>query len=74
MMQLVRIHAKIQKFLGHPEAVCCMIFTDDGEYILLSLLERDILQFGGLMVAKKSRPAVFLANFTLSRFLKFYIK
>ena len=31
-------HKKIRKFSGHPEVVRCMIFTDDGEYILSSAL------------------------------------
>ncbi|CAN1225674.1 WD repeat-containing protein 43 [Linum perenne] len=29
-------HQKIQKFSGHPGAVRCMIFTDDGKFILSS--------------------------------------
>ncbi|CAN0877372.1 WD repeat-containing protein 43 [Linum grandiflorum] len=29
-------HQKLQKFSGHPGAVRCMIFTDDGKYILSS--------------------------------------
>ncbi|CAL1413155.1 unnamed protein product [Linum trigynum] len=33
-------HRKIQKFSGHPGAVRCMIFTDDGKYILSASGER----------------------------------
>ncbi|CAL1397317.1 unnamed protein product [Linum trigynum] len=33
-------HRKIQKFSGHPGSVRCMIFTDDGKYILSASGER----------------------------------
>ncbi|XP_058082899.1 uncharacterized protein LOC131230891 isoform X2 [Magnolia sinica] len=60
---------KIQKFSGHPVAVRCMIFTEDGKYILSSALgERYIAMWKIDGVKKQSascvlsmdHPAVFL--------------
>ena len=60
---------KIQKFSGHPGAVCCVIFTDGGEYILSSAIgERYIAVWriddsekqSASCVLAMEHPAVFL--------------
>ncbi|KAM0962649.1 hypothetical protein ACFX14_021772 [Malus domestica] len=62
-------HKKIQKFSGHPGAVRCMIFTEDGKYILSSAVgERYIAVWsidGGKkqsasVVLKMEHPAIFV--------------
>ncbi|KAL7252143.1 hypothetical protein ACSBR1_013901 [Camellia fascicularis] len=62
-------HTKIQKFSGHPGAVRCMIFTDDGKYILSSAVAERYVAVWKLDGGKKQssccvltmdHPAVFL--------------
>ncbi|KAI8004475.1 hypothetical protein LOK49_LG08G01317 [Camellia lanceoleosa] len=62
-------HTKIQKFSGHPGADRCMIFTDDGKYILSSAVaERYVAvwkldsgkQQSSCCVLTMDHPAVFL--------------
>lgn len=62
-------YKKIQKFSGHPGAVRCMIFTDDGKYILSSAAAERYVAVWKLDGGKKQsaccvlamdHPAVFL--------------
>lgn len=62
-------HTKIQKFSGHPGPVRCMIFTDDGKYILSSAVAEHYVAVWKLDGGKKQssccvltmdHPAVFL--------------
>ncbi|XP_076920662.1 uncharacterized protein LOC143581864 [Bidens hawaiensis] len=52
-------HKKIQKFSGHPVAVRCMTFSDDGKYVISSAVgERDIAIWGIDGSKKKSASCV----------------
>ncbi|XP_042052176.1 WD repeat-containing protein 43-like [Salvia splendens] len=62
-------HKKLQKFSGHPGAVRCMIFSEDGKYVLSSAVgERYIAVWeidgskkkSGSVVLAMDHPAVFL--------------
>ncbi|XP_047950588.1 WD repeat-containing protein 43 [Salvia hispanica] len=62
-------HKKLQKFSGHPGAVRCMIFSEDGKYVLSSAVgERYIAVWeidgnkkkSGSVVLAMEHPAVFL--------------
>ncbi|XAR57036.1 hypothetical protein NMG60_11025037 [Bertholletia excelsa] len=62
-------HKKIQKFSGHPGAVRCLIFTDDGKYIISSAVAERYVAVWKIDGSKKQsaycvlamdHPAVFL--------------
>lgn len=62
-------HRKIQKFSGHPAAVRCMIFSEDGKYILSSAVAERYVAAWRIDGSKKKlasfvlamdHPAVFL--------------
>ncbi|GFZ09041.1 transducin family protein [Actinidia rufa] len=62
-------HTKIQKFSGHPGSVRCMVFTNDGKYILSSAISERYVALWKLDGGKKQsaccvlamdHPAVFL--------------
>ncbi|RVW99095.1 hypothetical protein CK203_018993 [Vitis vinifera] len=54
-------HKKIQKFSGHPGAVRCMIFTDDGEYILSSAIGERYIAVWRIDGSKKQSASCVLA-------------
>ncbi|KAF7813528.1 WD repeat-containing protein 43 [Senna tora] len=70
-------HQKIQKFSGHPGPVRCLVFTEDGKYILSSAVGERYVAVWSIGGAKKKsascvlamdHPAVFLdSRCTLSR-------
>ncbi|XP_054790516.1 U3 small nucleolar RNA-associated protein 5-like, partial [Prosopis cineraria] len=62
-------HKKIQKFFGHPGSVRCLVFTEDGKYILSSAVGERYVAIWRIDGAKKKsvscvlameHPAVFL--------------
>ncbi|KAJ1383308.1 WD40/YVTN repeat-like-containing domain superfamily [Sesbania bispinosa] len=69
-------HKKIQKFSGHPGSVRCMVYTDDGKYILSSAVGERYVAVWRIDGAKKQsascvlameHPAVFLDSRCIDR-------
>ncbi|KAB1213921.1 WD repeat-containing protein 43 [Morella rubra] len=54
-------HKKIQKFSGHPGAVRCMIFTEDGKYILSSAVGERYIAVWRISGDKKQSASCVLA-------------
>ncbi|XP_038876234.1 WD repeat-containing protein 43 [Benincasa hispida] len=54
-------HKKIQKFSGHPGAVRCMVFTEDGRYILSSAVGERYVVVWSLDGGKKQSASCVLA-------------
>ncbi|XP_050373548.1 uncharacterized protein LOC126791178 [Argentina anserina] len=54
-------HKKIQKFSGHPGAVRCMIFTENGKYILSSAVGERYIAVWHIDGAKKQSASAVLA-------------
>lgn len=54
-------YKKIQKFSGHPGAVRCMIFTDDGKYIISSAVGEKYIAVWGIDGSKKQSASCILA-------------
>lgn len=54
-------HKKIQKFSGHPGAVRCMIFTEDGKYILSSAVGERYVAIWAISGGKKQSASCVLA-------------
>ncbi|GFZ21715.1 transducin family protein [Actinidia rufa] len=67
--QLFRSHTKIQKFSGHPGSVRCMVFTDDGNYILSSAISERYIALWKLDGGKNQSACCFLAMDHLAVFL-----
>ncbi|GFZ21765.1 transducin family protein [Actinidia rufa] len=62
-------HTKIQKFSGHPGSVRCMVFTDDGNYILSSAISERYIALWKLDGGKNQSACCFLAMDHLAVFL-----
>ncbi|XP_008223261.1 PREDICTED: uncharacterized protein LOC103323078 [Prunus mume] len=54
-------HKKIQKFSGHPGAVRCMIFSEDGKYILSSAVGERYIAVWNIGGGKKQSASAVLA-------------
>lgn len=54
-------HKKIQKFSGHPGAVRCMVFSDDGKYLLSSAVGERYVAIWRIDGSKKQSACCFLA-------------
>lgn len=54
-------HRKIQKFSGHPAAVRCMIFSEDGKYILSSAVAERYVAAWRIDGSKKKSASFVLA-------------
>ncbi|XP_027331584.1 WD repeat-containing protein 43 [Abrus precatorius] len=54
-------HKKIQKFSGHPGSVRCMVFTEDGEYVLSSAVGERYVAVWRIDGAKKQSASCVLA-------------
>ncbi|PRQ39316.1 putative transcription factor WD40-like family [Rosa chinensis] len=54
-------HKKIQKFSGHPGAVRCMIFTENGKYILSSAVGERYIAVWNIDGGKKQSASAVLA-------------
>ncbi|KAK4425912.1 WD repeat-containing protein 43 [Sesamum alatum] len=52
---------KLQKFSGHPGAVRCMVFSEDGRYVLSSSLVERYVAVWKIDGSKKKSSSVFLA-------------
>ncbi|KAK6161055.1 hypothetical protein DH2020_004436 [Rehmannia glutinosa] len=54
-------HKKLQKFSGHPGPVRCMIFTEDGRYVLSSALGERYIAVWKIDGSKAKSASAFLA-------------
>ncbi|KAK6161069.1 hypothetical protein DH2020_004450 [Rehmannia glutinosa] len=54
-------HKKLQKFSGHPGPVRCMIFTEDGRYVLSSALGERYIAVWKIDCSKAKSASAFLA-------------
>ncbi|KAG5038907.1 hypothetical protein JHK86_019747 [Glycine max] len=54
-------HKKIQKFSGHPGSVRCMLFTEDGKYVLSSAVGERYVAVWRIDGAKKQSASCVLA-------------
>lgn len=54
-------HKKLQKFSGHPGAVRCMVFSDDGKYILSSAVDERYVAIWRIDGGKKQAACCFLS-------------
>ncbi|PIM99339.1 WD40 repeat-containing protein [Handroanthus impetiginosus] len=54
-------HKKLQKFSGHPGAVRCMVFSEDGRYVLSSALGERYIAVWEIDSSKKKSASVSLA-------------
>ncbi|KAL0414786.1 UNVERIFIED_CONTAM: WD repeat-containing protein 43 [Sesamum radiatum] len=52
---------KLQKFSGHPGAVRCMVFSEDGQYVLSSSLVERYVAVWKIDGSKKKSSSVFLS-------------